>query len=130
MVDASSHMGPAPWLCGAGNCTRKTTWDAPARRFSLGGDNAPQVLASVTVREPRMPVYSNVTGAPFASAAAIAPMLARQLVEPVRWEATITGLVRGAGKEQLFELGPSAQIKAMVKRIDMGVWKAMRNVSV
>ena len=90
----------------------------------------PQVLASVTVREPRMPVYSNVTGAPFAGVAAISAMLARQLVEPVRWEATITGLIRGAGKEQLFELGPGAQIKAMVKRIDMGVWKAMRNVSV
>ena len=34
------------------------------------------------------------------------------------------------GKDQLFELGPGAQIKAMVKRIDMGVWKAMRNISV
>ena len=90
----------------------------------------PQVLGSVTVCEPRMPVYSNVTGAPFAGAAAIPAMLARQLVEPVRWEATITGLIRGAGKEQLFELGPGAQIKAMVKRIDMGVWKALRNVSV
>lgn len=90
----------------------------------------PQVLASVTVHEPRMPVYSNVTGAPFASAAVITAMLARQLVEPVRWEATITGLIKGAGKEQLFELGPGAQIKAMVKRIDMGVWKTMRNVSV
>ncbi len=39
-------------------------------------------------------------------------------------------LVRDAGKSQLAELGPGAQIKAMVKRIDMGVWKAMKNVSV
>jgi hypothetical protein len=31
-----------------------------------------------------MPVYSNVTGQPFGSAAEIPAMLARQLVEPVR----------------------------------------------
>jgi [acyl-carrier-protein] S-malonyltransferase len=87
------------------------------------------VLASVTVREPRMPVYSNVSAAPFAGAAEIPGMLARQLVEPVRWEGTLTAL-KQAGKEQLYELGPGAQIKAMVKRIDMGVWKAMKNVAV
>lgn len=56
--------------------------------------------------------------------------LLHQLVEPVRWEGTISGLIKEAKKEQLFELGPGAQIKAMVKRIDMSVWKAMRNVSV
>jgi [acyl-carrier-protein] S-malonyltransferase len=89
-----------------------------------------QVLGSVNFVEPRMPVYSNVTGAPFGSAAEIAGMLARQLVEPVQWERTITALVKDAKKEQLLELGPGAQIKAMVKRIDMGVWKAMKNVSV
>lgn len=52
------------------------------------------MLASVEVREPRMPVYSNVTGAPFGAAADIPGMLARQLVEPVRWEGTILKLVR------------------------------------
>lgn len=88
-----------------------------------------QVLASVSFQEPRIPVYSNVTGTPFGAVADIPAMLARQLVEPVLWENTITALVKGM-KEQLFELGPGAQIKAMVKRIDMGVWKAMRNVSV
>jgi [acyl-carrier-protein] S-malonyltransferase len=88
------------------------------------------VLATVTFREPRIPVYSNVTAAPFSRAEHIPGMLARQLVEPVRWEGTITGLVKDAKKEQLFELGPGAQIKAMVKRIDMPVWKAMRSISV
>ena len=42
------------------------------------------MLGTVTLREPRMPVYSNVTGQPFGSAAEIPAMLARQLVEPVR----------------------------------------------
>ncbi len=77
-----------------------------------------------------MPVYSNVSGEPFGSAGDIPALLARQLVEPVRWEGTLGALVRGARKERLYELGPGAQIKAMVKRVDMGVWKAMRNISV
>ncbi|BDA43424.1 Malonyl CoA-acyl carrier protein transacylase [Coccomyxa sp. Obi] len=89
-----------------------------------------EVLGSVSFAEPRMPVYSNVTGAPFGAAEEIPGMLARQLVEPVQWERTLTALVKDAGKSQLAELGPGAQIKAMVKRVDMGVWKAMKNVSV
>ena len=88
------------------------------------------MLGSVSFTEPRMPVYSNVLGAPFGAAAEIPGMLARQLVEPVQWERTLTALIKDAGKSQLAELGPGAQIKAMVKRVDMGVWKAMKNVSV
>lgn len=38
-----------------------------------------QAMAGVTFREPRIPVYSNVTGAPFPSAAAIPELLARQV---------------------------------------------------
>lgn len=89
-----------------------------------------QVLDSVTFMEPRMPVYSNVTGELFSGAAGIPGALARQLVEPVRWEGTLAALVKDAKRDQLYELGPGAQIKAMVKRVDMGVWKAMKNISV
>lgn len=90
----------------------------------------PKVLESVTFKEPRIPVYSNVTGQPFGSAAEIPALLAHQLVEPVRWEGTLAALVHDAKKNRLYELGPGVQIKAMVKRIDMGVWTAMKNVSV
>ena len=55
-------------------------------------------------------------------------MLARQLVEPVRWEDILTKMTK-LGKDQMFEVGPGSQLKAMMKRIDMQVWKAMRNVS-
>ena len=34
-----------------------------------------------------------------------------------------------AGKNQLFELGPGQQIKAMVKRIDPAAWGAFKNVA-
>ncbi|GAB4817244.1 hypothetical protein N2152v2_004290 [Parachlorella kessleri] len=91
-------------------------------------DALTEVLSSVTIRDPRIPVYSNVTAEPFTTADDIQAMLPRQLVEPVQWEATIKKLV-GAGKKELFELGPGQQIKAMVKRIDNSVWGAFKNMA-
>ena len=85
------------------------------------------VLATVTFHPPRIPVYSNVTGAPFADAASIPALLARQLTEPVQWESSIGAMI-AAGKTEMLEMGPGAQIKAMVKRIDPAVWKTTKNV--
>lgn len=87
-----------------------------------------QVLDSVTISDPEVTVYSNVTGEPFKNAEHIRELLPRQLVEPVRWEGTLRGLI-AAGKNQLHELGPGAQIKAMVKRIDNAVWQSFKNVA-
>ena len=81
----------------------------------------------VTINEPRIPVYSNVTGMPFASAAVIPELLARQLTEPVQWENSINALI-ASGKRELFEMGPGAQVKAMVKRINGDVWKNVKNI--
>ena len=86
------------------------------------------VLAEVTFRTPRIPVYSNVTGEPFSDAEAIPGLLARQLTEAVLWEGSIKALV-AAGKNQLYELGPGQQIKAMVKRIDPNAWAATKNIN-
>ena len=38
--------------------------------------------------------------------------------------------VRMQGKTKMYELGPGAQIKAMVKRISPEAWKAMQNIGV
>lgn len=94
-------------------------------------DAAPalQVLKDIKFNEPRIPILSNVTAQPFAAADSIPGMLARQLVEPVRWEDILQSLVR-MGKKELFECGPGSQIKAMVKRVDGAAWKAMKNASV
>ena len=86
------------------------------------------MLKDVTFSEPRVPVFSNVTAKPLSSAAEIPGMLARQLVEPVQWESTLRALI-AAGKSEMFELGPGAQIKAMTKRIDTPVWRAFKNVA-
>jgi [acyl-carrier-protein] S-malonyltransferase len=82
----------------------------------------------VTISDPRIPVYSNVTGQTFRDADHIAELLPRQLVEPVQWESSVKALL-AAGKNQLHELGPGQQIKAMIKRIDPSVFKAFKNVA-
>ena len=73
-------------------------------------------------------MYSNVTAEPFTDAVAMPGMLARQLVEPVKWESILANLVK-SGKNQVYEVGPGSQLKAMMKRVDTQVWKAMKNVS-
>ena len=88
-----------------------------------------QVLDHVTLHAPRIPVISNVTGQPMESPEEIRGLLARQLVEPVQWEATLKHLTGSMEKSELFELGPGQQIKAMCKRINPAIVKAFRNVS-
>lgn len=87
-----------------------------------------QVLEEVDITTPRIPVISNVTGAPFpGDAGAIRELLGRQLVEPVQWEATLRAMADGrVGK--LMELGPGQQIKAMVRRVNTELWTSFRNV--
>ena len=88
-----------------------------------------QVLGQVTFRTPRIPVISNVTGLPMDKADEISALLARQLVEPVQWEATLKHLTGPMGKSQLYELGPGQQIKAMLRRIDTTVAKDVQNIA-
>ena len=74
-------------------------------------------------------MYSNVSGAPFYSHNIIPSLLAEQLVQPVLWEDTVRAMI-AAGKTEMYELGPKAQIKSKAKRIDAEVWKKFKNVDV
>jgi len=82
-------------------------------------------LATVDIKRPRFPVWSNVTAQPFPSdPETIRALLTRQLCEPVQWEATLKGLV-AAGRTRVDEMGPQRQIRSMMRRVDMAVWKEM-----
>ena len=87
-----------------------------------------QALKAVKFNEPRIPVFSNVTATPFPEVASIPGMLARQLVEPVKWEDILLNLLK-LEKNQIYECGPGQQLKAMMKRISTPAWKDMKNVS-
>jgi len=97
--------------------------------MASASDALAKVLDTVEIKDPRIPVYSNVTAKPFTKASEIKALLKRQLVEPVLWESTVKTII-SKGKNQLYELGPGQQVKAMTKRIDVAVWKQFTNVNV
>ena len=98
-------------------------------RMASARDALREALAGATVREPNVATYSNVTGTFFESAAAIPDALAAQLVSPVRWEDTLRALV-AEGKDEMYELGPMKQIKAMARRVSAEAAAKFKNVDV
>jgi hypothetical protein len=48
-----------------------------------------------------------------------------------RWEDTLSILLSpsGVGASRLYELGPGAQIKSMVRRINQDAWKDFTNIN-
>ena len=98
-------------------------------RMSSARDALVEVLKTITINPPKIPVYSNVTGQVIEDHEKIPEMLAQQLVSPVLWEDTMKNLITD-GKEELYELGPKNQIKSMTKRINSVVWKKFKNVDV
>jgi [acyl-carrier-protein] S-malonyltransferase len=76
-----------------------------------------QALAGVTVRPPRVPVWSNVDAQPHTDPAEIKDLLVRQVLSPVRMEECLRGVL-AAGVEQAYEIGPGKVIAGLFKRID------------
>ncbi|OLF10152.1 acyltransferase [Actinophytocola xinjiangensis] len=72
-----------------------------------------EALDAVEITEPRIPVYSNVTGRPHEDPAAIRRALAVQLTSPVRWSEITDALV--ANRTRLWiEVGPKQVLKKML----------------
>ena len=69
-------------------------------------------LAEIPVREPRFPVFSNGTAAPFTD---IRRELAENLLRSVRWRETLLAL-RENGIDRFVTLGPDKVLNGLVKR--------------
>jgi [acyl-carrier-protein] S-malonyltransferase len=69
-------------------------------------------LEATPVAEPRIPVYSNGSAAPFVD---VRRELAENLLRPVRWRETLLAL-RTARIERFVELGPGEVLTGLVKR--------------
>jgi [acyl-carrier-protein] S-malonyltransferase len=85
-------------------------------------------LAGTTIREPRCPVLSNVTGLPHQAephghgagvtiAEAIRRRLVEQLTRPVRWESCCRWLA-GHAQGEWHEMGPGKTLAGLMRRID------------
>lgn len=75
-----------------------------------------EALKDVPLSPPRIPVWANVTAQPYADVAEIKATLARQVVEPVRWEQTLRGLLE-SGCERFYEVGPGKVLAGLLKRV-------------
>ncbi len=67
-------------------------------------------------RDPKVPVVLNATGAPAATAAAIAPAMAEQMMASVRWSQGIRAMV-DLGIRSFVEVGPKGVLARMVGQI-------------
>jgi [acyl-carrier-protein] S-malonyltransferase len=77
-------------------------------------------LAEVSLRKPRIPIWSNVDAKPHEDPSEIRELLVRQVVSPVLWEETTRGLLV-AGFGRFFEIGPGRVLAGLLKRVDRKV---------
>ena len=77
-----------------------------------------QVLANCQVGEPKIPLYSNRTGAVYSGDAKA--LLAQQIASPVRWEAIVRDMI-AAGVDTFIELGPGSTLCGLIQKIDKTV---------
>lgn len=80
-------------------------------------DAVRQAIKKVTFKAPKFPVVSNVTAAPVNDPAKIPDILVKQIVSPVRWDASVRWMA-GQGVAAFIELPPARVLTALVRRID------------
>ncbi len=73
-------------------------------------------LSGVALHQPRLPVWSNVDARPHTDPEEIRGLLVRQVVEPVRWEELLRGLL-AAGITRFYEIGPGRVLAGLLKRV-------------
>lgn len=76
-----------------------------------------EILASETLKAPRVPVISNVSVKPESDPETIKRLLVEQVTGRVRWRETIEGM-RGRGVDAVVEVGAGKVLTTMAKRID------------
>lgn len=83
-------------------------------------DGLRAALSRVEFRDPEFPVVSNVTAEPVTNGEEARELLIRQLTSPVRWSASVAGLIE-RGIDLMVELGPGNVLTGLLKRIDRSV---------
>jgi len=81
----------------------------PALRFG-------EFLKDFSFQETKIPVYANVTAAPYLNSSSISEILIRQIHSPVRWSDTILAM-RSAGADAFQECGPGKVLTKLLRQI-------------
>lgn len=79
-----------------------------AKQFGLA-------LEQVTLREPRLPLYSNYTGLPYTGN--FTTLLEEQIRNPVRWQAIVRHML-DQGVDTFVEVGPGEVLCGLIRKID------------
>lgn len=79
-------------------------------------DGFAEIVSDVAFHDPKLPVFSNVTGKLLGSGAEAKKLCVEQIVSPVRWIAEEASIVE-AGFDHAFETGPGTVLS--------GLWKAV-----
>ena len=74
------------------------------------------VLQNVRMQPARVPVWSNVDAQPHSDPDEIRTLLIQQVLNPVRWEATMRNLL-AEGADKFYEIGPGRVLAGLLKRV-------------
>lgn len=85
-----------------------------------------KALEQIQINNPIIKVYSNVHGKPYMSANHILKLLPQQLVNPVKWEQTMTYLYarkRGISFPRTICCGPGLALNSILKQVNLRAWR-------
>ena len=80
-------------------------------------------LATVTVKDPLMPVVANVTADYIRKGIDVRSLLVQQVYSPVRWEESMTRLLKD-GFDTFIEVGPGNVLTGLLKKLSRNVLTA------
>jgi [acyl-carrier-protein] S-malonyltransferase len=84
------------------------------------GERLATALKAVNIKDPAVPVVSNVTAGYHGTGGEIAELLVRQVYSPVRWEECVGLMVRD-GARVFVEVGPGRVLSGLVRKINREV---------
>jgi [acyl-carrier-protein] S-malonyltransferase len=79
-----------------------------------------ELLARTELRDPSVPVVTNVDATPVTTAAAARDALVRQIDSPVRWVESVEWMASQAGAGAFLEIGPGSVLSGLNRRIAAG----------
>jgi len=83
-----------------------------------------ELLARSELRDPQVPVITNVDAAPVTTAAAARDALVRQIDSPVRWVESVEWMASQAGVSVFLEVGAGSVLSGLNRRIAAGAQAA------
>lgn len=76
-----------------------------------------EILHTIPIQDPKIPVWSNVTGKPHGEIGSIRKSLELQVVKPVYWHAIMLDIL-DKGCLDFYEIGPGKVLTGLLKRIN------------